>query len=452
MFTRSATLCVLVLTFVGCAQSQRIKRDVDIEQMVQRVSPSNIESDIKTLAAFGTRNTMSETESEERGIGAARRWIRDRFQEISDSCGGRLQVRMDRYQHGPDGRRIVKPTEIVNVVATLPGVQPESADRVYIVSGHYDSICSDPKDFECDAPGANDDASGVAAVLEAARVMSAFEFDATIVFMAVAGEEQGLIGSTYSAKDAVESGTNLAAMLTNDIIGGVFGVVEGQDTGRVRVFSEGVPMGETEGGKRMRLRAGGENDSPSRQLARYVATAADTYVRGFDAMLVFRLDRLMRGGDHKPFNDRGFAAVRFTEVYEHYDHQHQNVRVEDGIQYGDLPQFVNYDYVANVTRVNVAALASLARAPSRPKNVRIVADKLGPTTTLRWDANVEPDVTGYVILWRETTAAEWQYSQQVGVATKHTLDVSKDNYFFGVCSLDCRGHRSEAVFPIPSRD
>ncbi len=451
MFVVGIVIAVIASTLGAAGDSPQLVIDPQIERMVRDVDAGRIASHIHKLVSFGTRNTMSETESDTRGIGAARRWIRDEFERISHESGGRLKVEFDAYRQEPDGTRIVKPTDIVNVVATLPGRQPASADRLYIVSGHYDSIASDPKDFTSDAPGANDDASGVAAVLEMARVMAGYKFDATVVFMAVAGEEQGLLGSTHAARRLRAKKANVAAMLTNDIIGGAALNDGTNDRARVRVFSEGVPMNETEVEANMRLRAGGENDSPARQLARYAASACDAYVRDFDVMLIFRMDRLMRGGDHKAFCSAGYSGIRFTEVFENYDHQHQNVRVEDAVHYGDLAEYVDFDYVANVARVNLSTLAALARAPAAPSGVRIVVAKLGQGTHVRWKANTEPDLMGYDILWRETTSPRWQWSKRVGKVTEHWLPLSKDNYFFGVAAVDKDGHRSEAVFPSPAK-
>lgn len=448
---RIAGLSLVLIPLGGCAASPRLTVDPQIAEMVRRVDARRIESDIRRLAAFGTRHTLSETESDTRGIGAARRWLRDEFQRISRQSGGRLRVELDGYRQEPDGKRITRPVEIVNVVATLPGSQPESTDRVYVVSGHYDSRASDPLDYESDAPGADDDASGVAAVLELARVMSPYQFDATVVFMAVAGEEQGLHGSAHAARKARAADVNIGAMITNDIIGSSLSADGRRDNRRVRVFSAGLSLVETPAQAEIRQKVGGENDAPARQLARYIDRACDAYVPGFDVVTIFRLDRFLRGGDHKSYSLQGYPAVRFTEMNENYAHQHQDVRIENGIQFGDLPQFVDFDYVADVARANIAALASLARAPDRPKNVRIITAKLTNDTTLRWNVNAEPDLSGYVILWRQTDAPQWQHAAHVGRVTEHTLPLSKDNYFFGVCAVDQEGHRSQAVFPTPSK-
>jgi hypothetical protein len=339
---------------------------------------------------------------------------------------------------------------LTNIVATLKGTQPQSAERIYVVSGHYDSMCNSPTDAKCDAPGANDDASGTAAVLEMARVMAKYEFDATIVFMAVAGEEQGLLGSTHFAEEAKKKNWNVDAMFTNDIVGNTLGGNGVRDRGNVRVFSEGVPSNETEAEATTRRSVGGENDSSSRQLARFIKEIGDNFVPQFKVMLVYRRDRYGRGGDHIPFLERGYPAVRFTEVNEEFRHQHQNVRVENGVQFGDLPEFVDFAYIANVARVNAASLAALAWAPSRPKDVMILSARLSNDTELRWEANKEPDLAGYEIVWRDTTSPVWTNSKAVGNVTSFTMKgMSKDNYFFGVRSIDKDGNRSPVTYPRP---
>jgi Zn-dependent M28 family amino/carboxypeptidase len=334
-------------------------------------------------------------------------------------------------------------------VATLKGTQ--NPERIYVVSGHYDSMCSSPIDATCDAPGANDDASGTAAVIEMARVMSKRKFDATIVFMTVAGEEQGLLGATYFAEQAKQKKLDIEAMFTNDIIGGVTTFKNSPDRNSVRVFSEGVPSSETEQESATRRSVGGENDSASRQLARFIKETAEMYSPKFRVMMIYRRDRYGRGGDHIPFVERGFSAVRFTEPNEDYDHQHQNVRVENGKQYGDLPEFVDFEYVANVARVNAASLAALALAPARPKNV-VIVNRLGNDTELKWDTNIETDVAGYEIVWRDTTGAVWTNSQFVENVTNFVMKgMSKDNYFFGVRAVDKAGNKSPVSFPKPVR-
>jgi peptidase M28-like protein len=421
-----------------------------INSIVRQIDAHNIERTIRQLVAFGTRNTLSEQNDPKRGIGAARDWLYAEFLKAAEPSGGRMTVEKQSYEQ-PKAARVPQPTIVTNIVATLKGSQPESTDRIYVVSGHYDSMCNSPTDAKCDAPGANDDASGTAAVLEMARVMAKFQFDATIVFMAVAGEEQSLLGSTHFAEQAKQKNWNIEAMFTNDIVGNTLGGNGIRNRNTVRVFSEGVPTNETTAEATTRRSVGGENDSPSRQLARFIKETTELFVPQMNAMMVYRRDRYGRGGDHIPFLERGYPAVRFTEVNEEFRHQHQNVRVQDGVQYGDLPQFVDFAYVANVARVNAAALAMMASAPAKPKGVTIVS-RLSDDTELRWEANKEPDLYGYEIVWRDTTWPAWQGVKAVGNVTTFTLKMSKDNYFFGVRAVDKEGHRSPATFPRPVRN
>lgn len=424
-------------------------RNREIANIVREIDAKNIERTIRQLVSFGTRNTLSEQNDPKRGIGAARDWLYAEFLKAAEASGGRMTVEKQLFEQ-PKVDRIPQPTVLTNVVATLKGTQPESTDRVYVVSGHYDSMCNSPTDAKCDAPGANDDASGTAAVLEMARVMAKYQFDATIVFMAVPGEEQGLLGATHYAENAKQKAINIDAMFTNDIIGNTLGGNGVRDRGTVRVFSEGVPSNETPAEANTRRSVGGENDSASRQLARFIKETAESYLAQMKVMLIYRRDRYGRGGDHIPFLERGFPAVRFTEVNEEFKHQHQNVRVENGVQYGDLPEFVDFAYVANVARVNAASLAALALAPSRPKGVNILTARLSNDTDLKWDANKESDIAGYEVVWRETTSPVWTDSQAVGNVTTYTMKgMSKDNYFFGVRSVDKDGNRSVVTYPRP---
>jgi hypothetical protein len=429
------------------------RRNAEIARMLSEIDARNVERTIRKLVSFGTRNTLSAQDNPARGIGAARDWLFAEFQQAAAASGGRMTVEKQSFlqeaQPPPRGR-VPKPTTLTNVVATLRGTQPESAGRVYVVSGHYDSMCTSPTDAECDAPGANDDASGTAAVLEMARVMAKRSFDATIVFMTVPGEEQGLLGATHFAEEAKKSGMNIEGMITNDIVGNSLGGNGVRDRKTLRVFSEGVPSNETEEEARTRRSVGGENDSASRQLARFIKEVGDLYLKDFQVKLFYRRDRYGRGGDHIPFLERGYAAVRFTEPNEDFTHQHQNVRTENGVVYGDLPEFVDFEYVANVARANCAALASLALAPARPKNVGINTRRLSVDTDLQWDANAEPDVAGYEIVWRDTTEPAWTNSRWVGGVTSYTAKgMSKDNYFFGVRAVDREGNRSPVTYPRP---
>jgi len=424
-------------------------RNRAISNIVREIDARNIEATIRKLVSFGTRNTLSEQNDPKRGIGAARDWLYAEFLKAAEASNGRMTVEKQSFEQAK-AARVPEPTILTNVVATLKGSQPEAADRIYVVSGHYDSMCNSPTDAKCDAPGANDDASGTAAVLEMARVMAKYEFDATIVFMVVPGEEQGLLGSTHFAETAKQKNWNVDAMFTNDIVGNSLGGNGVRDRGHVRVFAEGVPSNETPAEATTRRSVGGENDSASRQLARFIKETGDAFVPQFKVTMIYRRDRYGRGGDHIPFLERGYPAVRFTEVNEEFRHQHQNVRVENGVQFGDLPEFVDFGYVANVARVNAASLAALAWAPSRPKGVTIVAQRLSNDTELRWDANKEPDLAGYEIVWRETTEAVWTDSKPVGNVTSFTMKgMSKDNYFFGVRSVDKDGNKSPVSYPRP---
>jgi hypothetical protein len=419
--------------------------------VVQEIDARNIEKTIRKLVSFGTRNTLSTQSDPNRGIGAARDWLFTEFSKVAEQSGGRMTVEKQTFEQ-PKAARVPEPTMITNIVATLKGTQAESAGRTYIVSGHYDSMCTSPTNATCDAPGANDDASGTAAVLEMARVMAKYKFNATIIFMAVAGEEQGLLGSTYAAEQARQKGVDVEAMFTNDIIGSSLGGNGVRDAHTVRVFSEGVPSSEKPEEATVRRGVGGENDSAPRQLARFIKETGERYVPGMRVMMVYRRDRYLRGGDHIPFLERGFPAVRFTEPNEDYRHQHQNVRIENEVQYGDLPQFDDFNYIANVARVNAASLAALALAPARPKNVGLLTTRLTNDTDLKWDANKEPDLAGYEIVWRDTTSPVWTNARAVGNVTSFTVKgMSKDNYFFGVRAVDKQGNRSAASFPHPVR-
>ena len=446
-------LCaVLSVTSLGQTSNrkpvQRQPRNPAIASIVRQIDARNIERTIRQLVSFGTRNTLSEQNDPKRGIGAARDWLYAEFLKIAETSGGRMTVEKQSYEQ-PKAARVPQPTIITNVVATLKGSQPEATDRIYVVSGHYDSMCNSPTDAKCDAPGANDDASGTAAVLEMARVMAKFEFDATIVFMAVAGEEQSLLGSTHFAEEAKQKNWNVDAMFTNDIVGNSLGGNGIRDRGTVRVFSEGVPSNETTAEATTRRSVGGENDSASRQLARFIKETSEPYVPGMKVWMIYRRDRYGRGGDHIPFLERGYPAVRFTEVNENFKHQHQNVRVENGVQYGDLPEFVDFAYAANVARVNAASLAMLAYAPARPKGVTLTS-RLSDDTELRWEANKEPDLAGYEIVWRDTTAPTWTNVKPVGKVTSFVLKgMSKDNFFYGVRAVDNDGNRSPVTYPKP---
>jgi hypothetical protein len=433
--------------------------DGRIAAALRQVSAERIRANIEKLASFGTRLTISAQDPDSiaagRGVGAAREWIKSEFERYSNDCGGCLEVKTDSFTE-PAADRIPQPTEITNVYAVLKGTDAENAKRIVLVTGHYDSRPSDTLDVKADAPGANDDGSGTAVSLECARVLSKLRFPATIIFLTVAGEEQGLNGSHHFAqmakeKMAKEQGWNLEAVLNDDIVGG--DKSKEQDHSVVRVFSEGLPAAATEQEIRRIRGLGGENDSASRQLARYIADVGRAYKSdvGVQPMLVFRLDRYLRGGDHYSFNQQGFAAVRFTEFREDFHHQHQNVRTENGIEYGDLTKFVDFEYVAHVARLNAATLASLASAPAPPANVHLLTKDLENDSTLTWEAAPGGLATGYEVLWRATTSPEWEYAQKVGNVTRTTLKLSKDNVIFAVRAVDAQGHRSLPIVPLPER-
>ena len=452
MRSQFVPLLLALVAFSTPSFSAPQKKNTDIEKIVKEISAKRIEATIRKLVSFETRNSLSETIGDTKGIGAARRWIKSELDSCNTANGGRMKVEFDEHL-APVSARVAQPTAIVNVVATLPGEQAESRDRIYLVSGHYDSMRGTSIDPDGFAPGANDDASGTAAVIEMACVMSKYKFNATLVFMTVAGEEQGLLGSTFYAKAAKAKGHNIAGMITNDIIGNTRGSDGKVVKDRVRLFAEGIPpLKEMPDEWLSLIRTGGENDSPARQLARFIKAAGERYVPKMKVDLIYRRDRYLRGGDHFPFLDAGYAAVRLTEPNEDFRHQHQNVRMENGVQFGDLPEFIDFAYTADVTRVNAAALASLAIGPAAPKEVLMENLVLDNNTTFRWAANAEPNVTGYRVVWRETTAPFWQKFEDVGNVTRTTIyGVSKDNVLFGLQAIDNDGNTSVATFPKPFR-
>jgi peptidase M28-like protein len=461
MFTPRISLVLLLLALFPAtvpyrtfAQTDRLEpkppADPQIAAALARVSAQRIQANIEKLVSFQTRLTLSAQDADSvkagHGIGAAREWIKAEFESYSRACGGCLEVKTDSFTEAP-AERIPKPTVITNVYAVQKGTGPESAKRIVLVTGHYDSRNSDTLDVSGIAPGANDDASGTAVSLECARVLSQMKFPATIIFLTVAGEEQGLNGSRHFARMARDQNWNIEAVLNNDIVGGDRNPQQNPEV--VRVFSEGVPLAATETELRQVRNLGGESDSASRLLARYIAEVSRTYQTAAQPLLVFRLDRYLRGGDHYSFNQQGYAAVRFTEYREDYNRQHQNVRTENGIEYGDLPRFVNFDYVANVARLNAATLASLASAPAPPARVRLQTKELENNSTLTWEAS--PGSASYEVLWRDTTSPEWEHAQPAGNVTRATLPLSKDNVIFAVRAVDSMGHRSLPVVPQPER-
>jgi hypothetical protein len=420
----------------------------ELRAILRDIDPKRIEATIRRLVAFGTRHTLSVQDDPERGIGAARDWLFAELQRYAATSAGRMTVELQSFIQ-PVSSRIPVPTRITNVVATLRGsVAPQ---RVYVVTGHYDSRVTDVMDATSDAPGADDDASGVAVVLELARVLATRTPEATIVLAAVAGEEQGLYGSDHLAQSFKDAGTDVMAMFSNDIVGtGNAHDGTANDPRTVRLFVEGVPTAETAAEANIRRSVGGENDGPSRQLGRFVHDVASNEQTGMRVRQIWRRDRYLRGSDHISFLLRGYPAARFTEPRENFAHEHQNVRVEDGVQYGDLIEFCDFAYIARVARVNAAALWSLSQAPGTPKGVVIDTTQLTNETTLRWQPNPEPDLAGYEIVWRETTAPDWTHTLKVGNVTTFTVDLSKDNVFFGIRAVDRAGNRSPVAAPQPS--
>ncbi len=455
-FFASLRLCVSLVLFMSLllsvqAQQAQIsaKQNPQIEKILSEISAANIEANIRKLVSFGTRHTLSSQDDPKRGIGAARTWIKSEFERYSKESGGRLIVSEDDFIQ-PVAQRVPQPTRLINIIGTLPGKQSESKDRLYVVSGHYDScVCTQSVlDATSDAPGASDDASGTAAVMEMARVMSKYEFDATLIFMTVPGEEQGLLGAAHWAELAKTKALNVAAMFTNDIIGNTNGGNGVKENKRIRVFSEGIPSTETEAEAKTRQSIGGENDGPSRQLARYIKEVGERYVPNFEVTLIFRRDRYGRGGDHTPFLQRGFSAVRFTEPNEDFSRQHQVVREENGIKYGDVPEMVDFGFVAQVARVNAASLSSMALAPASPTGVSFKTSRQEYDTTLAWKAGTEPDIAGYRIVWRPTNQPYWTGSKDVGNVTEFVMKgLSKDDYFFAVQAVDKDGNVSVPTFP-----
>ncbi len=444
-----ATLAILFAGNIISAQTI-LQRDVQIEKMVKEVSPDSLQSYIKTLVAFGTRNTLSTQTDPKRGIGAARNWVLSKFNEFAKQSSGRLTAVIDTITLQPDGKRIDVPVLLGNVVATLKGTDANDK-RIFIISGHLDNMRSSPTDRIGDAPGANDDASGTAAVMECARIMSKQNFAATIIFVAVSGEEQGLLGANFMADQLKKEGRNIEAVLNNDIMGSN----NSNETNiinntKVRVFSEGLPAFETDKVAAGIRNLGLENDGKARQLARYVKEIGERYVDNLEVILIYRNDRFLRGGDHTPYVQRGFAAVRITEMNENYTRQHQNVRTENGIRYGDLEEYIDYEYLRKNTALNLANLANLAKAPSMPDSVKMEVRKLSNYTSLNWKAPSSGKVKGYYVLVRETTSAFWQ-KKIFTTDTNLQLPFSKDNYFFAVQSVNETGNESLPVVPLPAR-
>lgn len=416
-----------------------------IASMVGAVQADRLKSADDRLVAFGTRNDFSETTStKERGVFAARDWIAQQFETIAASANGRMSVKLDIYVQAKTARTPRAVTES-SVIATLRGSVP---GRIYVMSSHFDDCDGRCTDGAGVAPGADDNGSSVAAVLEAARVMASTQFRGTIVFACFDGEELGLWGSNHYARELAAAHAPVLAVLNNDIIGNTTGGDGASEPNVVRVFSQGLPSGADL--ERVNL-VGSENDSPSRELSRFIAEVVPVYVPSFTVRQIFRADRFLRGGDQESFQDAGYAAaIRFVEAHENFTHQHQDVRVENGVQYGDLPQYIDPQYLARVTQSNVAALATLALGPAPPSGVQMVLHKLGYDSTLRWKA--ADDAVSYEILWRTTDAPQWEYARDAGNVTQMTVPVSKDDYVLGVRSVDAGGLRSPAVYPVATRE
>jgi peptidase M28-like protein len=434
----------------GHAMPRWWKPPADVRAQLKQVSARSLERYDRALVGFGTRHTLSSQDDPNRGIGAARDYIFSQFNQIAATSNGRMTVEKQTFVQAP-APRVPVPTPITNVVATLHGTDATASDRVYVVSGHYDSRVTDVMNATSDAPGANDDASGTSAVLELARVMAPHPTEATIVFLAVAGEEQGLYGSAHFAQQAKAAGMNIQGDLNMDIIGSSLGGNGVRDPHTIRLFSEGVPTAETAAETARRQSIGGENDGVSRQLARFIKETGENSATDMRVKLIWRRDRFLRGSDHISFLQQGWPAVRFTEPNENFDHQHQDVRVENGKQFGDLVQFVDFRFLERVTRVVGSSLAALARAPRAPRNARIISANLSYDTELRWDANPESDVVGYEIVWRDSTSALWTHARRVGNVTDYTVtNLNKDDNQVGVRAIDRDGNRSPVAYPIPA--
>lgn len=430
--------------------AQTILKDPEIDKMIAEVKTENLEATVRKLVSFGTRHTLSDTKSKTRGIGAAQQWVKSEFDKYALESNGRLTATIDYFTVKADGKRIANDSQLGNVMATLKGTDPTD-DRVLIISGHLDSRVSDVMNAKSDAPGANDDGSGVAAMMELAKIMSKREFPFSLIFVAVTGEEQGLYGARHLAELAKKSKWNVIAMINNDMIGNSLssGTLL-RDNTQVRVFSETIPYLETEEEAKMRKATNRDNDSPSRLLARYIKTTTNQYVDQLDINLVYRNDRFLRGGDHTPFSQNGFPAIRFCEMNENHDHQHQDIRTENGIKYGDLPEFMDFEYLRKISCSNLATFSNLAWSPKAPTNVGIEVKELTNFSTLTWKAPEGKKVYGYQILIRETASSHWEKSIFVK-DTKSEIPYSKDNFFFAVQSIDELGHASIPVFPVPIR-
>ncbi len=436
------TIFCLFITFFSFAQT-----DTRIYDIIDKISAKRIENGIRTLANFGTRNTFSDTLSSTRGIGAARRWIKTEFEKINTECKNCLKVFYQKdFVTTNDGERIPKDSWIVNVVAIQKGAK--YPNRFIIMSGDIDSRNSDTMDYTTDAPGANDNASGMAGTIEAARVLSQYKFENSIIYVGLSGEEQGLFGGKGLAEYAKKQGWEIIGIFNNDMIGNIEGVDGVIDNRTFRIFSEPTPITETEKERNNRRVYGGEVDGISRQLARYIEKNTKTYMPEMNPMMVYRLDRFGRGGHHRPFNDAGFAGIRIMEAHENYNRQHQNLRIENNISFGDVIEGVNFDYCKKLTAVNALNLACIASAPPAPKNV-LIGGIVEPNTKLKWDKINDTSIAGYKIYWRLTTSPQWENSKFVGDVDNYELKgIVIDNYYFGIASVYKNGHESIVSFPL----
>jgi len=448
---RKFLLFAFTILYCTIANSQNIiEKDPAIEKMVKEVSPDSLQSYIASLVSFGTRSTLSTQTDAKKGIGAARLWVLNKFNEFAKQSGGRMSALIDTTTLAPDGKRIDATLVVGNVVATLKGSDPTD-NRLFLISGHLDSRRTNVMDRTGDAPGANDDGSGTAAVIECARIMSKYSFPATIIFVAVSGEEQGLLGANYMAGKLKKENRNLEAVLNNDIMGSnnssETNII---DNTRIRVFSEGLPAYELDKNAANIRQLGLENDGKSRQLARYVKETGERYVDNLEVVMVYRNDRFLRGGDHTPYIINGFTAVRITEMNENYNHQHQDIRQENGVQYGDLAIFMDFEYLRKNTGMNLACLANLAKSPSMPQQVTVDVKKLDNYTALSWQNPASGKFRGFYVLMRETTSAVWQkkfFTKQTSIR----MPYSKDNYFFAVQAVSEEGNESLPVVPVVGR-
>ncbi len=447
---------LLSILFIACLSSSfaqtTITRDPQIADLVAQVSADSLRAHINGLVSFGTRHTLSTTTDPKKGIGAARQWILGKFSQYAKASGGRMTAQLDTWTLQPDGRRVDKPADMGNVMATLKGTDPNDT-RIFIVQGHMDSRVTNVMNRESDAPGANDDGSGTAAVIELCRVMSKSQFPATVVFVTLTGEEQGLLGAEHLSERAVKEKWNLEAVLNNDIMGSNHSnETRIIDNTRLRVFSEGLPgnlLKDTTGRVGQIRQFGNENDGKARTLARYLKEVGERYVENLEVVMVYRNDRYLRGGDHTPYVQRGFAAVRLTEMNENYDHQHQDLRTENGTEFGDYAKFMDFDYLRKNTAVNLATLANLAKSPAVPEKVTVDVRNLTNSTALYWQAPKAGKVKGYYVLMRETYWPFWQkkfFTNKLGM----TLPYSKDNYYFAVQSVSEDGNESLPVLPVPN--